>query len=267
MLSKQSTDLKSPPFSTLNLGIVTPMANERHSARLFVEQVLAQAAKYPFQKITIYTVFDNVCTDGTRELLETFSLKEPRLNVVFAPENRCVVDAYLRGYKTALADGCDWILEMDAGFSHNPENIPQFFQKMRGNTAVVYATRFTLGGQILQSSFRRKCISRFGGLISNLLLGVSLGDMTSGFILYSRTALEHVLAQGVLSKGPFFQTEMKYHARRLPCAEVPINYTGASHNVGKKALDDAKLNLRRLVKDRWIKSHLPLNPAAKPACL
>lgn len=264
MESYPFTKIKETPFASLHLGIVTPMANECQSAIRFVKQVLAQTAKHPFQKVTLYTVLDNVSTDDTRELLEAYALIEPQLQVVFAPENRCIVDAYLRGYQTALADGCDWILEIDAGFSHDPASIPQFFKKMKNDTAIVYATRFTLGGRILQSSFKRRCISRFGGLVSNLLLGVRLGDMTSGFVLYSRHALEYVLAQEILSKGPFFQTEMKYHARRLPYAEVPINYTGASHDINQEAIDDATFNLRRLVKTRLAKYQLKLNLGTNP---
>jgi dolichol-phosphate mannosyltransferase len=232
------------------LGVVTPMANESSTAIKFADSVLCETLRYPFRKISIFPILDNVCTDGTRELLDDYAKTENRLVVVYAPENRCVVDAYMRGYKAALDAGCDWILEMDAGFSHDPASIPAFLAKIPDGFDVIYATRFTLGGKIVDSGFRRKCLSRFGGIVSNLLLGTKLGDMTSGFILYSRSALEQILAEGVQSKGPFFQTEMKYHARNLCYAEVPITYSGASHHIGKKAMDDAKFHLRRLFRER-----------------
>jgi dolichol-phosphate mannosyltransferase len=209
-------------YEAYHLGIVTPMANESVTAIRFIDSVLHEASRYPFREISLFPVLDNVCTDGTKNLLDDHAKTEPRLVVVHAPENRCVVDAYLRGYKAALDAGCDWILEIDAGFSHDPGAIPEFLKKIPGGFDVIYATRFTLGGKIVDSGFRRKCLSRFGGIVSNLLLGTNLGDMTSGFILYSRSALEQVLSQGVESKGPFFQTEMKYHARNLRFAEVPI---------------------------------------------
>ncbi len=226
------------------------MANESATAIHFVDATLGEASKHPFRQINIFPVLDNVCTDGTRELLEDYAKTEKRLVVIHAPENRCVVDAYMRGYRAALDAGCDWILEIDAGFSHDPKSIPAFLSKIATGVDVVYATRFTLGGEIVNSCFRRKCLSRFGGIVSNLLLGTKLGDMTSGFILYSRSALEQVLSEGVESKGPFFQTEMKYHARKLRFAEVPITYSGASHHIGKKAIQDAKFHLRRLFKHR-----------------
>lgn len=242
-------------FQNLYIGIVTPMANESVTAIRFVESVLRETARYPFGKISLFTVLDKVCTDSTKDLLDDYAKSENRLSVVYAPENRCVVDAYMRGYKTAIDSGCDWILEMDAGFSHDPATIPAFLEKIPDGFDVVYATRFTLGGKIIDSGLRRKCLSRFGGIVSNLLLGTNLGDMTSGFILYSRAALEQVISQGIESKGPFFQTEMKYHARNLRFVEVPITYSGASHHIGKKAMDDAKFHLKRLfmqrLKDRF----------------
>ena len=238
------------PHNSYHLGIVTPMANESATAIDFIDAALRETSKFQFRQVTMFTVFDNVCTDGTMGLLADYAKTEKRLGVVHAPENRCVVDAYMRGYKAALDAGCDWILEMDAGFSHDPTTIPAFLEKISGNFDVIYATRFTLGGKIIDSGFRRKCLSRFGGIVSNLLLGTKLGDMTSGFILYSRSALEQVLAEGVQSKGPFFQTEMKYYARNMRFAEVPIIYTGASHQIGKEAMQDAKFHLRRLFKRR-----------------
>lgn len=232
------------------LGIVCPMANERETVVAFVQKTLAAAEKTPFVEITFYASLDNVCTDGTRELLEELRKKDPRVEVVFTAANRCVVDAYLRGYEKALADGCDWILEIDAGMSHNPDHIPAFMAAAETGVDMVYGTRFTKGGQILNSSFRRKMISRFGGIVSNVLLGTKLGDMTGGFILHSRKTLTEVLAKGIQSKGPFFQTEMKFHARKASFAEVPILYTGASHNVGKKAMKDARHHLFRLFGER-----------------
>ncbi len=235
------------------------MANEIQTARDFVDAVLAEVSKFQIGEISMFTVFDTVCKDGTREMLEQHMATDSRLKVIHAPENRCVVDAYMRGYRAALDAGCDWILEIDAGFSHDPKSIPAFLSKIDETVDVVYATRFTLGGRIENSSFSRKCLSRFGGMVSNLLLGTNLGDMTSGFILYSRAALERVLAEGVESRGPFFQTEMKYHARKMRFAEVPIVYSGASHKIGNGAMKDARFHLKRLFKQR-IKAVLRRTP-------
>ena len=113
------------PRSAVALGIVCPMANEGDEAVPFCQAVLEQCSG--FQKVTFFAVFDRVTKDSSLDQMRAWSQSEPRLRVVWAPENRCVVDAYLRGYKEALDAGSDWILEIDAGFSHQPGDIPQFF--------------------------------------------------------------------------------------------------------------------------------------------
>lgn len=236
--------------SDVNLGIVCPMANERETAVPFVREVLGQCAPWGFKSVTFFAVLDRVSKDGTLELLRDLERQRPELRVVWAPENRGVVDAYLRGYREALDAKCDWILEIDAGYSHQPSDIPRFFEKMLAGYDCVFGSRFCPGGRISQSSFKRRLISRGGTLLTNLLLGTRLKDMTSGFELFSRRALEEVLEKGIHSRGHFFQTEIKAHCQRLRIAEVPIHYRAASDSVNNGVLRDAFGNLWRLFRSR-----------------
>lgn len=233
-------------FSTISLGIVCPMANEESSAVKFVNAVLEQCAAFPFRSTRFFAILDNACRDRTRTLLEELGKTEPRLRVIWAPEDRCVVDAYVRGYHEALNAGCDWILEIDAGFSHQPENIPQFFQTMSQGYDCVFGSRFCEGGEITDSSRKRKLLSRGGTVLTNALLGTKLKDMTSGFELFSRAALEHVLAKGIKSRGHFFQTEIKINCRNLKIVEVPIHYRAASNSVNQHVIKDSLSNLWRM---------------------
>ncbi len=238
-------------FSEIHLGVVCPMASEEESAARFVDAVLEQCRTKGFKSVTFFVILDRACKDRTREILEEHAReKAPQLRVVWSPENRGVVDAYVRGYREALAAGCDWILEIDAGFSHQPEDIPQFFDRMREGYDCVFGSRFCPGGNISDSSFKRKLISRGGTVLANLLLGTKLKDMTSGFEMFSRRALEAVLDRGIKSRGPFFQTEIKTYCRNLRIAEVPIQYRAASHDVNNKALKDSFDNLWRLYRLR-----------------
>ncbi len=234
----------TPPFpharlslADVRLGIVCPMANEADNAVAFVRQVLERCEA--FRSVVFFCVFDTVCTDGAVELVRALAAEEPRLRVIWAPENRSVVDAYVRGYREALAAGCDWILEIDAGFSHRPDDIPQFFEHMQSGHDCVFGTRFALGGCMYACSWKRYLVSRFGGLLSRAVLGCRLSDMTSGFQLFRRHALERVLAKGIRSRGPFFQTEIKAYCSRLDVVEVPIRYRSATTRVSGGALLDA----------------------------
>jgi dolichol-phosphate mannosyltransferase len=237
-------------FSEIKLGIICPMANEEASAERFVREVLEQCEPRGFKAVTFFAVLDKVCKDRTRELLTELKTEKPQLEVVWSPENRSVVDAYIRGYREALSAECDWILEIDAGFSHQPSDIPQFFDKMREGYDCVFGSRFCAGGTVSDSSTKREMISRGGTILSNLLLGTCLKDMTSGFEMFTREVLEDILGRGIKSRGPFFQTEIKAYCRNLRITEVPIQYRAASHNVGKQALKDSFSNLWRLFRLR-----------------
>jgi dolichol-phosphate mannosyltransferase len=231
-------------FGEVRLGIACPMANEGEDAVRFVREVLAEC--YGLGAVHFFAVLDRATTDNTQELLSEYAKTENRLTVVWAPENRCAVDAYVRGYREALAWGSDWVLEIDAGFSHKPQDIRQFLAAMQEGYDCVFGSRFMPGGSIRHSSWKRYFISRGGTFLTNLFLGTKLSDMTSGFEMFSRSTLEQVLAQGVHSRAHFFQTEIKVYCRDLNFTEVPIQYEAASPRLGMKALKDAFAHLWRL---------------------
>ncbi len=191
-------------------------------------------------------MLDRVSTDQTRKLMEELARSTPQLEVIWAPENRGIADAYLRGHREAIARGADWILEIDAGFSHQPSDIPLLFAKMDEGYDCVFGSRFYPGGSLKDSSLGHRIVSYGGTCLTNLFLGTNLHDMTSGLQLFSRKALKMILRRGIRARGPFFQTEMKTYCRRLHVAEVPIQYSSASHRVGRRAISDAMRNLDRL---------------------
>src|SRR4051794_8180284 len=102
------------------------MANEAETATRFVDSVVANCGALGSRKFL--AIVDQASTDGTREILETHAATLPELAVIWAPENRSVVDAYVRGYREALQMEADWILEIDAGFSHQPSDIPSLLE-------------------------------------------------------------------------------------------------------------------------------------------
>lgn len=229
---------------SIRLGIVCPMANEGADSVRFVREVLQQCDG--FRNVVFFVVLDNASKDNTRQLLDAYASTEPRLKVVWAPENRCVVDAYVSGYRAALASDLDWILEIDAGFSHQPADIPGFWLAMEQGYDCVFATRFSKGGKIEDSSGKRKLVSQGGTVLANIVLGTKLADMTSGFQLFRAPVLRQILEKGIHSKGPFFQTEMKAYCARLSYTEVPITYRAANHAVGSQHIKESFKQLQRL---------------------
>jgi len=230
----------------VSLGIVCPMANEGDQATAFCRDVLKNCAG--FQKVTFFAVFDRVNKDESLDRMRELERSEPRLRVVWAPENRCVVDAYLRGFKEALKAGSDWILEIDAGFSHQPGDIPRFFDAMEQGMDCVFGSRSL--GCFEDSSMKRRFVSWGGTVLANLLLGTRQTDMTSGFELFSSQTLRMVIDRGIQSRAHFFQTEIKTYCRNLRFVEVPITYRAASPRLGSSAITEAFRQLWRLFRLR-----------------
>jgi len=222
------------------------MANEEASAVAFIHDAIAQCRRRDLKAVTFFVVVDLVSNDRTRELLDEYAKRHTFLTVVWAPENTCIVDAYVRGYQAAIDADCDWILEIDAGYSHPPEHIPQFLDMMARGYDCVFGSRFCPGGSMLESPLKRRIISRGGTMLANALLSTRLSDMTSGLEMFSRDALRHVLQRGILSRGPFFQTEIKTYCHRFRIAEVPIIYRAPSHKIRSAALADSFRTLGRL---------------------
>lgn len=243
-MSAEPAKVECGPHSRIALAIVCPMANEGDNAAAFARAVLEQCSG--FRSVTFLAVVDKASTDNTRQILEDLALKNPSVVAVWAPENRCAVDAYVRGYREALARKADWILEIDAGFSHQPDDIPKFFVQMEKGYDCVFGSRFMKGGRISAGNPKRYFVSRMGTVLSNLLLGTKMADMTSGFEMFSSRAMTHILERGIRSRAHFFQTEIKVHCRNLNIVEVPIHYKSPSPRMKSSAITDAFRQLGRL---------------------
>lgn len=223
------------------------MANEENTAGRFIDQVISVCRSFQFKTIHFFLVLDNASTDGTQDLVKQLSQSIPELKIIFAPENKNVVDAYQRGYREAIADKVDWILEIDAGFSHRPVDIPKFFETMiSGNYDCVFGSRFSSGGKMEHGTLKKFVISLGGTMLTNVLLGTKLRDMNGGFELFKRETLIGILDKGILSQGPFFQTEIRAFAHRFKIIEVPIIYDASTGHARQNELPDAFKNLKRL---------------------
>jgi dolichol-phosphate mannosyltransferase len=235
-----------PDRSTIRLGIVCPMANEGNDAVKFCNDVLRRCVG--LGGVTFFAVFDQKTTDSSLDQMRELERVEPRLKVVWAPDNRGAVDAYVRGYREAISAGCDWILEIDAGYSHLPSEIPQFLDAMDCDKDCVFGSRVL--GTFGNSPSKRRLVSKGGTLLSNLLLGTKQTDMTSGFQMFKRETLQMILDRGIRSKAHFFQTEMKTYCRKLDLLELPITYSNPSPRLKSSAIEDSLMQLLQLFRLR-----------------
>ena len=224
--------------------IVMPVANEEESMGSVLEEILA----LPYDNLYVYPVIDNFSKDRTEEIIRDYEAKTGRVKCIFYKESRGVISCYLEGFRRALADGAEQIIEMDGGGSHSPKEIPQFIENLEKGYDCVWGSRFVAGGDISNHPLYRRILSSGGTTLANVVLGTKLNDMTSGFEGFQRKVLEEMNLDQFLSTGHMYQTEMRYYCRNLHTIEVPIHYIGGSSSLKFKSVKEALRILFQLKK-------------------
>jgi dolichol-phosphate mannosyltransferase len=220
-----------------NYAIVIPMANEQNDFAPFVSLLTEVLDNY--LSGTVYFIIDKVSTDDTLSLSRELSIKDTRFKTIWAPENKNVVDAYIRGYIEALKNGHELIIEMDAGLSHDPRALPMFLRVLNEGNECAFGSRFINGGSITDSNWKRTFLSKVGTILSNILLGTKMYDMTSGFQGFHSDVARKFVEYQLLSKAHFYQTELRYLLRETRFAEIPIHYKAPSPSVSQKAISNS----------------------------
>lgn len=217
-----------------NFAVIIPMANESTDFQPFINSLTDVLDTLSCGRV--YFIVDTVSKDDTLELCKALSVQDSRFITIWAPENKNVVDAYLKGYKEALHNKHDFIIEMDAGLSHDPRALPMFLRVLNEGNECAFGSRFINGGSICDSSWKRTFLSKTGTTLANCLLGTGMYDMTSGYQGFHANIVEKFLSYTLLSKAHFYQTELRYLLRKTRYAEIPIHYRAPSPSVSKKAI-------------------------------
>jgi dolichol-phosphate mannosyltransferase len=218
----------------MNFAIVIPLANEEEEFHPFIQSLTDVLDK--LESGCVYLIIDNASHDRTLDLCNELSERDRRFVTVWSPENKNIVDAYLKGYKTALINKHDIIIEMDAGLSHDPRALPMFLRVLNEGNECAFGSRFINGGSIFDSTWKRTMLSKVGTILSNVLLGSKMYDMTSGYQGFHAEIVEKFLSYPLLSKAHFYQTELRYLLRKTRYAEIPIHYRAPSPSVSNKAI-------------------------------
>jgi dolichol-phosphate mannosyltransferase len=221
-------------MSLSSWALVVPMANEEADFNPFISALQIALKDLPGGKV--FFVVDNVSKDQTLDLCKQLSKSNSQFITVWAPENRNVVDAYIKGYREALKTDATYIIEMDAGMSHDPASLKNFLELLSGDYECVYGSRFIKGGSMGDSPANRQSLSKTGTILANLLLGTKLHDMTSGYQGFHRNIVKLFTDYHLKSKAHFYQTEIRYLLRKHKAIEIPIHYKAPSPRVSKNAI-------------------------------
>jgi dolichol-phosphate mannosyltransferase len=203
----------------MKLLVVVPTYNESLNIELFLGTVFNNLP----QDAEVLVVDDN-SPDGTAKLVESKILEYAgRLHLLNRPEKQGLAQAYLAAFDWGLSGAYDTFLEIDADFSHNPKYITEMISAIQIYDVVI-GSRNIKGGGVEGWSAVRNLVSKGGSFYSRIVLGCPIKDLTGGFNMWRKTALERIGLRGIISKGYSFQVEMKYRAYAAGCSvkEIPI---------------------------------------------
>ena len=224
--------------------IVMPVANEGVTMGEVIDSILA----LPYDNLLLYPVIDSFSKDNTEEIIRSYE-DTGRVKCIFHEKSTGVISCYLEGFRVALLDGAEQIIEMDGGGSHSPAEIHQFIEKLDEGYDCVWGSRYVAGGDISNHPLYRRVLSSGGTILSNLVLGTKLKDMTSGFEAFRAEILAGMKLDNFLSTGHMYQTEMRYYCRNYKTVEVPIHYIGGSSSLKWKSVKEALSILFKLKKN------------------
>jgi dolichol-phosphate mannosyltransferase len=171
-------------------------------------------------------VIDDNSPDGTGEIADRLAAELEYLDVLHRERKEGLGPAYLAGFRRALADGAELVLEMDCDFSHNPADVPRLIAGAEEGADLVLGSRYIGGGSIGSWGPLRRFVSAGGSWYARVLLGTQFRDLTGGFKCYRRRVLETIDLDAITSKGYAFQIETTYRALRagFRVVEVPIHF-------------------------------------------
>jgi dolichol-phosphate mannosyltransferase len=242
--------------------LIIPTYNERENVRDIVRGVLAQEPKTPDVSLSVLIVDDNSpdhTADLVREMQQLPEIGPERLHLLSRAGKMGLGTAYVAGFKYGLERGFDYIFEMDADFSHDPDEIPHFLKEIREYDLVI-GSRYITGANVANWPLRRLLLSYYANKYVRLITGIKVHDATGGFKCFRREVLEAIDLNDIRSNGYAFQIEMNFRAwrKKFKIKEIPIVFVDRHAGTSKmsKAIVREAVTLVWKLKYRALKGEL-----------
>jgi len=210
--------------------VIIPTYNEKENAQEIITAVLSQS---PTVEVLIV---DDGSPDGTGDIVATMQKTEPRIHLMRRAGKQGLGTAYIAGFKWALARDFAFVMEMDADFSHDPKEIPNFLKAIE-TADLVLGSRYTGGvARVVNWPLKRLALSKGASLYVRLITGLPVMDPTGGFKCFRRQVLEVIGLDEIRCSGYAFQIELSYKTwlRGYRVREIPITF--ADRTAGKSKM-------------------------------
>jgi dolichol-phosphate mannosyltransferase len=211
--------------------VIIPTYNEKENIEKIIRKVFSLSEAFHI------LIVDDGSPDGTADIVKT--LQQEFTDQLFIEERTGKLGlgtAYIHGFKYCLAKGYDYIFEMDADFSHNPEDLPRLLDCCVNNGAdMSVGSRYVRGGKVVNWPFNRIFISYGASLYVRAILWLPVKDCTAGFVCYSAEVLRALDLDNIRFVGYAFQIEMKYRTwrKKFKIKEVPITFVDRVEGISK----------------------------------
>lgn len=241
--------------------VIIPMYNEKENARAIIEAVLSLQPSFDI------LVIDDNSPDGTADIVKEVMAGNPgRVNLMQRPGKLGLGTAYIAGFKWSLEHHYEYIIEMDADFSHNPADLPS----LRAACAdegydVAVGSRYVSGVNVVNWPMGRVLMSYYASAYVRFVTRMKVRDTTAGFVCYTRRVLETINLDAIKFKGYAFQVEMKFTAVRcgFRIKEVPIIFVNrvlGSSKMNTSIFSEAVFGVIRLKVGSWFRKYPKYNP-------
>lgn len=241
--------------------VIIPMYNEKENARAIIEAVLSLQPSFDI------LVIDDNSPDGTADIVKEVMAENPgRVNLMQRPGKLGLGTAYIAGFKWSLEHHYEYIIEMDADFSHNPADLPA----LRAACAdegydLAVGSRYVSGVNVVNWPMGRVLMSYYASAYVRFVTRMKVRDTTAGFVCYTRRVLETINLDAIKFKGYAFQVEMKFTAVRcgFRIKEVPIIFVNrvlGSSKMNTSIFSEAVFGVIRLKVGSWFRKYPKYNP-------
>ena len=233
--------------------VVIPTYDEKDNVKRMAEAVLGLAIEQsnnPNNRTIDLLFVDDNSPDGTGEVIEEMMKSEPRIHCLHREKKEGLGRAYVAGFKKAIELGAEKIVQMDCDFSHDPKDLPRLIAE---DADLVIGSRYVKGGATPGWPFKRRLISRAGGIFIRTVTGMPLRDPTGGFKCWKASTLRMIDFETVGSKGYSFQLEMNHRTWKAGCSirEIPIVFTDRVAGYSKITAGIATESIRIALKLRF----------------
>lgn len=206
-------------------------------------------------------VVDDNSPDGTAEIVKSYQASfSDRLHLLSRKQKDGLGRAYIAGFEWALAHQYEYIFEMDADFSHNPEDLIKLHEACVNGADMSIGSRYVTGVNVVNWPMGRVLMSYFASVYVRFVTGLKIQDTTAGFVCYKRAVLETIPLDQIRFKGYAFQIEMKFTASKygFKLVEVPIIFTDRSEGESKMSkgiFKEALLGVMQIKMRSWFRKY------------